>query len=187
MLRLLLISVMGPDRPGIVDAVSEVVARHGGNWLESSMSRLSGQFAGVARVTVPAEHVGELTGELQHLSNLTVSVQPTGADDRAAWSSPQQHDESASAWRLELLGHDRPGIVHEVSHALAQRGVNVRELHTACFSAAMSGESMFEATAVLTLPADADAEDLRRRLESIAHQLALDLTLREAPADEDAS
>ena len=182
MLKVLLISVMGQDRPGIVDAVSEVVTRHGGNWLESSMARLAGQFAGVVRVTVPVEHADALAKELESLENLSISVRQVPADDRGA-AAPPRDTESGSSWRLELLGHDRPGIVHEIAHALAQRHVNVRELETTCFSAAMSGESMFEATAALTLPTGADVEELRRQLESIAQQLTLDLTLRELPAE----
>ena len=42
---------------------------------------------------------------------------------------------------LELIGPDRPGIVREVSPALAERGVGIEELATEVVSGSWSGES----------------------------------------------
>ena len=49
----LVMTVIGADRTGLVEAVAKVVAEHGGNWLESRMCRLGGEFAGIVRVAVP--------------------------------------------------------------------------------------------------------------------------------------
>ena len=46
----LVLTVIGPDRPGLVEALSQSIASHDGNWLESRMAKLSGQFAGIVRV-----------------------------------------------------------------------------------------------------------------------------------------
>ena len=81
---------------------------------------------------------------------------------------------------LELLGQDRPGIVREVSHALASRGVNVEELDTACSSAPMSGETLFRARARLRLPADVPEEELRETLEKLADELMVDVAFDES-------
>ncbi len=43
----LVLTLIGPDRPGLVEAVAEPIAAHGGNWLESRMAHLAGQFAGI--------------------------------------------------------------------------------------------------------------------------------------------
>ena len=61
----MLISFIADDRPGLVKSLSEVVNAHQGNWLESRMAKLSGKFAGVVRVAVPEERVGEFDGALQ--------------------------------------------------------------------------------------------------------------------------
>ena len=82
--------------------------------------------------------------------------------------------------KLDLLGADRPGIVQSVSGALAQRGVNVDELVTECVDAPMSGELLFKATANLSVPRDVDLEALRGRIEAIAADLMVDITLEEA-------
>ena len=63
---------------------------------------------------------------------------------------------------LEIVGQDRPGIVRQISHALASFGVNVEELHTECSSAAMSGETLFKARATLSIPDSCDASQIRR-------------------------
>ena len=56
MQRLLVMTVIGQDRPGLVESVAALVAENGGNWLESRMSRLGGHFAGILRVEVPGEN-----------------------------------------------------------------------------------------------------------------------------------
>ena len=63
----LILTVIGPDRTGLVEAVARHVTAHGGNWLESRMARLAGKFAGILRVQVPDEQVDELTSALRDL------------------------------------------------------------------------------------------------------------------------
>ncbi len=58
----IVLTLVGPDRPGLVEAVSDIVVRHGGNWLESRMAQLAGQFAGVLRIDIPNEQVYALNG-----------------------------------------------------------------------------------------------------------------------------
>ena len=50
----LVMTIISPDRTGLVEAVARAVADHGGNWLESRMCRLGGEFAGILRVEIPA-------------------------------------------------------------------------------------------------------------------------------------
>jgi glycine cleavage system regulatory protein len=84
---------------------------------------------------------------------------------------------------LEVVGQDRPGIVHQISHALASHAVNVEELDSGCSSAAMSGESLFRARARLRIPETCNLARLRQELEKIAGDLIVDLTLTEVPAE----
>jgi glycine cleavage system regulatory protein len=120
----LVVTVIGKDRPGLVESVSAAVEAHGGSWVESRMSRLAGQFAGILRVSVPAERVDALSEALEALraSGLRVVIE-RGLEDSI---------EEGHMILLELIGSDRPGIVHKISEALAARGVNVDELNTEC-------------------------------------------------------
>jgi glycine cleavage system regulatory protein len=165
----LVMTVIGNDRPGLVDSVASIVAEHGGNWLESRMSRLGGQFAGIVHVEVPAEREESLAKALKALDarGLTVVVH---SGDRQAPAARHTNI-------LEIVGQDRPGIVRQISHTLAEAGVNVEELHTECASAAMSGETLFKAKAVLSIPESCDVAKLRETLEKIAADLIVEISL----------
>ena len=169
----LVLTVIGPDRPGLIEALSEAVGSHEGSWLESRMARLAGQFAGILRVAVPEEQVDALTRTLQRLG-------PEGLRVGVARSQPDPPDSDVRELRLEILGSDRPGIVHEISEALADRGINVDELRTEIMSAPMSGELLFRANAELLIPADLSLELLRKDLEGLAHELMVDIDLDES-------
>lgn len=172
MQRSLVMTVIGRDRPGLVDSVASLVAEHGGNWLESRMSRLGGQFAGILRVEVPGENEQPLVAALRKLDaqGLAVVVHP---------DQPSTLPASARQSLLEIVGQDRPGIVRQISHVLASFGVNVEELHTECASAAMSGETLFKARARLSLPSSCNAADVRQKLEKIAEDLIVEISLAE--------
>ena len=161
-------TVIGSDRPGLVESVASLVANHDGNWLESRMSRLGGQFAGILRVAVSTEREAALTAALKELSvkGLTVVIQ----SDKAGAAAP-----TAELRLIELVGQDRPGIVQHITRALAAHGVNVEELETECVSAAMSGETLFKATARVLVPANCNVAALKAELEKIAADLIVEI------------
>jgi glycine cleavage system regulatory protein len=169
----LVITLIGPDRRGIVESVAAAVADHGGNWLEGRMAHLAGKFAGILRVEVPDEREAALRAALLGLEQvgLHVVAEPGGA--------PQPPP--VRAMEVELLGLDRPGLVREVSHLLAQRGLNVEELASDVYSAPMSGEAMFRARARVNVPEGLDEADLRRRLERLAGHLLVEIRLADLP------
>lgn len=177
MIRSLVLTLIGADRPGLVEALAKVVADHGGNWVESRMARLAGKFAGVLRVDVPAEQVASLREALVGLRARGLTIQSEEAVPEEAGSSASC---DARGMVLEVMGHDRPGIMRDVSRAIAQRHVNVIALESEVFSAAMSGEQMFRAVCQLRAPAGVSMEELRSSLEAIASELQVDITLEEA-------
>lgn len=170
MLIPLVMTVIGPDRTGLVESVAHVVAEHGGNWLESHMSRLGDEFAGILRIEVPADKKQPLLDALQKISGLTVVVQPGATTLAAAPGRPA---------KLEIIGHDRPGIVREITHALARAGVNVEDFSSEVVSAPMSGETLFKAAARLQLPERCDRAALKAGLEKIAADLLVDISFEE--------
>jgi len=166
-------TVIGRDRPGLVESVAQVVAAHGGNWLESRMSRLGGHFAGILRVSVPAGKQPALETALRGLESVGLSVV-------AHRDEPQAGGQGARRTCLEIVGQDRPGIIREISHALAEFGVNVEELESECCSAAMSGEAIFKAQFHVSIPAGCSVTGLRARIERIAADLIMDVNFGDA-------
>ena len=171
--RALVMTVIGQDRPGLVETVANLVTEHGGNWLESRMARLGGQFAGILRVQLPEEREAGFLKAIKGLLDQGLSI--TAQSD-----VPVNPAKNLEAYNLELVGQDRPGIVREISGALADFGVNVEELETECGSAAMSGETLFKAKACISIPAGADLSEVRQTLERIAADLIVEITLAKA-------
>lgn len=175
MLATLVMTVIGADRPGLVQLVSACVADHAGNWLESRMCRLGGQFAGILRVEVPEDRRDELREALGRLdaSGLRVILHPeTGAVGSSG----------GSLVNIDLVGHDRPGILRSVSAVLAQHGLNVEDLSSERISAPMGGGTLFQARALVRVPPSANLGTVRQDLEKIAADLMVDLRVQPAQA-----
>lgn len=170
----LVLTVLGPDRPGIVRRLSDLLAAQDGNWLESRMCRLGGEFAGILRCQLPAAQQAALETALQEFTDdgFSVVVKP----------DPGHVAAEGSVAVLDLVGQDRPGIVRQISTALAHHGVNVEELDTECVSAPMSGESLFKATIRVWIPATCDHDALRSEIERIAADLLMEVSLAREPA-----
>jgi glycine cleavage system regulatory protein len=169
----LLMTVIGPDRPGLVESLATAITAHGGNWLESRMGHLGGQFAGILKVQVPEESVEPMTRALRKLESIQVSV----VANRNAQS--EVSDSAQTTLNLEVIGHDRPGIVSEISRVLAGFKINVEELETERLSAPMSGEMMFQARARIALPRSCEEGEVRAELEHIASDLMVELRLEQ--------
>src|SRR6266700_524455 len=172
----LVLTLIGPDRPGLVEAVAQVVAQRGGNWLESRMIHLGGQFAGILRVEVPPGQAEGLARALEGLGSSGLRV--------VAERSPRAQAPGARSrvMNIELVGLDRPGLVREISQLLARLEINVEELTSDRTSAPMSGEMLFRADARVEVPAHIDAAHLRASLERLASDLTVEIRLDEGAA-----
>src|SRR5271165_7085566 len=104
----LVMTIIGPDRTGLVESVARVVAGHGGNWLESRMCRLGGEFAGILRIHVPEQNRAALLSALKKLETQGLSVVASTDDPQARIAA------AGKLIRLDLVGHDRPGIIREI-------------------------------------------------------------------------
>ena len=176
----LVMTIIGPDRTGLVESVARVVAGHGGNWLESRMCRLGGEFAGLLQIEIPAGKKSLLLASLQELQKDGLQI-VVRADEPGC-----RFDD----WRADEAGNyrQRPaGIVREITSALARANVNVEEFSSEVSSAPMSGETLFKASARLQLPERCDLAALKKDLEKIAADLLVDVSFGEFPASDSVS
>lgn len=166
-MQTLILSVVGTDRPGLVEALSKVVADHHGNWLESKMAIMGGKFAGIVEISIPEDQIDSLNEALAGLKSQGLSARSeAGSADTGTEYRPLT---------LELLGQDRPGIIRDISAALTKCGVSVDELETEIESASMAGGELFRSRAELRVPLDTDIEELRATLEQLANELMVDI------------
>jgi len=163
------LTVLGDDRPGLVSALSEPISAHGGSWERSQLAQLAGKFAGIVVVSVAGDRYDALVADLAALGEQGLRIAVERSDEPA----PRE----AQGLVLELIGNDRPGIVAEISSALAEHDVSIEELTTDVHEAPHAGGMLFEARAVLDAPTSADLDRLRAVLEGLADELMVDLTL----------
>lgn len=172
----LILTVIGDDRPGLVERLASAISRHQGNWLESSMSHLSGKFAGIVSLSIPEVEIAALEAALAALPGLRVTAEVSEPVDAV---QPKYVASSQRRLKLSLVGHDRIGIVREVSQILAQHAINVESLSTHTSSAPMSAAVLFHASAELTATPELDARALTADLELLSNDLMVDITLDE--------
>lgn len=171
----LAVTAIGQDRPGIVAAVSGALLELQGNVEDSQMSILGGHFAVMLLVRVPegtdraqvAERLGRVRDELA-LEALTVADVGAGADP------------VRPTHVLSVYGADRPGIVHEISSALAGLGVNITDLETKLVG---TDEAPVYVMAMEIALADAPADDVETALRNAAGDTGIEISLRELDAE----
>ncbi len=164
----LIMTVLGTDRTGLVNSIADIVANHGGNWLDSRMVRMAGQFAGVIRVECPTHEVSLLLQDIRNpgIPGLTVQAVREG----------EATESKLSTLCVEVVGQDRPGIVRELTAAIAGAGANVEELTTGLESAPMSGMPMFRARGVIAVPVNVDSATVTAAIESLGGDLTVDIS-----------
>ncbi len=167
----MVITVLGDDRAGLVDALSGAITRNGGNWERSEMIELAGKFAGVVLVKVAPSNAATLKAELDQIEAsglLTIEIAPAGPTDTS--STPNRY-------AVQVTGQDHPGIVHELSHALATSNCSIDELSSEVVPAPMGGE-MFVAQAVVGTPETMSLRDVQELLENVASDLMVDVDVK---------
>ena len=170
----LILTLVGPDRPGLVREISERVLTHGGSWLESRMTRLAGQFAGIVRVELADTAVGALTTALHQLEPEGYRVVVLGAIGEAPVAGRR-------SLQLDVVGQDRPGIVRAITGILTAQNINIEELTTNVVSGSFSGEMLFQAEASLRVPDEVELAVLQRDLERLGDELMVDIKVNAPP------
>ncbi len=170
----LIVTAIGADRPGIVSLLSDRAQGFGANWAGSRMTNLAGQFAGMVHFEVPAQNAEPLAQALRGLesSGLRVVIARVEAPPAPA---------GRRIVKLELTGLDRPGIVRDLSRSLAEHGVSIDDLHTEIVDGATGAEHLFKVKALLVVPEALTNETLRRALDTLANEMAIDIGLGNQP------
>ncbi len=164
----LVITIIGDDREGLVEAVSGAIAEHGGNWEKSHMAELAGKFAGLVLASIPDDRIDDALESL-------AAIDSSGLlDIKAERASASAEETGTEPFTLRVVGQDHPGIVHEISQVLAARNVSIEELETEIVPAPMSGR-MFTASAILSAAAGTDADELEASIEAVTPDLMVEI------------
>ena len=171
----LVVTLVGPDRPGLVSARSDKAVEFGANWADSVMSNFAGQFAGIVQLQVRPDKCDALIAALRSLESPQMRISVARSEIAAVRPATRR-------LHLDLVGHDRPGIIHSISSELAKRHISIEKLETHIVSGAMSGEQMFQMKALLLVPTALDENELRDGLEGLANELMVDISFDQMDA-----
>ena len=168
-MKSLVITLNGDDRAGIVESISKIIVEHQGEWVESRMANLSGKFAGILLANIPEQSCENFKLALNSgLPDLNITIQSVDSD---------REQTQQQCYRLDLIGQDRPGIIHRISSLLVKNGATVEDLESEVIEASMSGEKLFKATITLCLADGNSIDELGEALEQLANELIVDIEL----------
>lgn len=167
----LIISALGPDRPGIVGELTAHLHSAGGNLLDSRMVNLRGEFAIMMLLECPDDTARKLASELPAVSasmNLKLTVTPQESAAKPRGGIP---------YRLRTYSMDQPGIVARLTGVLRSLGVNIEELTARQESAAFAGSPLFVTEILLTIPKEVALSKVREQLEAVGNEINCDVDL----------
>ena len=169
----LVLTAVGPDRPGLVSEIASAIHAAGANLEDSRMAILGGEFALLVLLSGPeaaAASVEKAATPLGEKLGLRVLSKRTG----------RGQSKQFSPYRISVTGLDRPGIVMLVSEILARRGVNVASLESRLTYVPESGTPMFVLEAQLQVPSEVVLTELQRELSAQCDDESLELSFEPA-------
>jgi glycine cleavage system transcriptional repressor len=167
----LIMTAVGPDRIGLVEKISEFIARHGCNIEDSKMAVFYGEFAVIALISGEGGSLVKIARdyrEIEIATGLTISIKTPATRQTSAPFLP---------YRLTASCMDHPGIVHQISNALSGMGVNIEAMETETYAAPVSGTPIFRIEAELSVPITTNVNTLRQRFAEIQREENIDIEL----------
>ncbi|MFT5676491.1 MAG: glycine cleavage system regulatory protein [Paraglaciecola sp.] len=164
----MIFTLVGRDKPGLIESLAQTVFNMGGNWLASNFSHMAGHFAGFVQIDLPADKYSQLVDTFSRHSDLRIHLVEGSTVDVS-------NDITA---QIDIMGNDKAGIVQELTSILAQFNINIVKFDSSCGSAPNWGSSMFKARATISMAKDFDVEPLREALEEVANDLMVDIDLQ---------
>jgi glycine cleavage system transcriptional repressor len=172
----LVITAVGPDRPGLVGRLTAPLYEAGANLADSRMVNLRGQFAVILLAEVPERAVETLQARLLTL-----------AEELGQTLTFCEHEAEEDQWpttvgvpfRLKTYAMDQPGLVHRITDLLHRNGINVEELETRSQPRPQTGAPLFSMDLLMTVPASVPIKRLRAELVALCEELNCDVELQQ--------
>ena len=163
----IILSLIGPDKPGIVSNISKIVKNHSGNIDKSRMIRLGDFFTIMVLITIDKNNILELEKEFNNHSNYKISIYELNS---------KQIENIDDIYTIHLNGVDNEGLVYKITTELAKLNINIEELETNRENAPMSGLALFLLTARITHP-NLDYDILKQKMAELESNLDVNIIL----------
>ena len=179
MKRWFALSAIGPDRPGIVADLAELIYECDCNLEDSSMTILGSEFAVLLLLTAETQeverHLSAACKRLEWEKRLTVFFRPLDGEPIPFGVSQQ-----ARPFELQAVGVDKAGIVAKIARCLAEHRINITQMSTTSRPEPGTGTPIYNMRIKMDVPGATNIEDLRREFDGIAASLHIDIALNEA-------
>ena len=170
----LILTAVGPDQVGLVEKLSEFIARHGCNIEDSKMAVFCGEFAVIVLISGEGGNLVKIARDYRELegeTGLTLSIKTPAA---------RKPSDQFLPYRLTASCMDHPGVVYRLSAVLSGLGINIESMETETYAAPISGTPIFRLEAMLAVPVRTSINSLRERFAEIQREENIDIELSAA-------
>jgi len=167
----LVISAIGEDKPGIINALSQAATECGCNILDTRMTVLGGEFALLMMLSGQSQNIEAVSSTLPPVADkfsLTTILKRT---------QPRTPKQPSRPYRVEVVALDHPGIVREIAGFFSNRDINIEEMETGAYAAAHTGTPMFSLEMTVNIPANAAIAGLKDAFIAFCDERNLDATI----------
>ena len=168
MLKFIVITALGEDKPGIVKTLSEAVHNENCNIVDSRMSVLGGHFAIISLVSGQWNELAKLESQLPDISKkLEMTIIAKHTEQKSL-------DVPLVPYRVEVVSIDHPGIVHNLTSFFYNRDINIENMNTSTYAAAHTGTQMFALDITINITPSQSIAQLREEFLGFCDELNLD-------------
>mmetsp|Transcript_20766 Transcript_20766/g.65339 ORF Transcript_20766/g.65339 Transcript_20766/m.65339 type:complete len:201 (+) Transcript_20766:120-722(+) len=162
----LVVSVVGPDRVGVVNDVTRTVASSGGNVLESNSFSIGSVFSMSLLIDVGHDQHTILASAVQDaVPQFAVTAHENEAGDAAP----------AFAAALEVTCADGVGLIAEVTEFVANSGLSLSKLETKSEAAPMGGSTLFSLNGVMLSKGSVDEAKLAQGFKDLETRMGVSI------------
>ena len=167
----IILSVIGPDKSGIVSDISKIIKNNLGNIEKSRMVRLGDFFTIMVLITINEDNIESLSKEFNNYSDYQISIHKLK-------DSLDNNDLDNNIHTIHLNGLDNEGLVYKMTTELAKLDINIEELETNITNAPMSGLSLFSLEAKISHP-QLNYDILKEKMDALASKLDVNIILED--------
>jgi len=154
-----IMTIMGEDKPYIIQSLAETTRRMGGEWLKSKVMHLEGHFTALMKVVIDADKEQALKDKLESLhSELTFIHSP----------APTEEKEEMELVNLVVDCNDRSGLTHDIVEVLAELNLEAESLEVRRFPVTLVGGTVYSASLSVRIPHTMMRAELAKSLEEIS-------------------
>jgi len=173
----LVLTALGPDRPGIVDTISKYIFKHNGNIEDSRMAVLGSEFAMIMLIAGSADTIAAIrqnTAEIEDEAGISIIVKETRVRPKPKDIVP---------YKITVTCLDHPGVVHQVASLIASKSINIEAMETESYEAPITGSQLFRFEAVVSIPASQSVSGLKKDIEKLAEDNNFDMRMETLTLD----